>query len=263
MFSSKHLLSKSVLFGKSVASKSTLSFPNTIIRNSIPSSLISHLQRRSLFIQTEQTPNENALKFIPGTEIIQENEKTLEVKSRKEAIGNPFATKIFGIPGIETLFFGKDFITIVKDPDYKWQLLKPELLSIMMEYFSTNQPILTDKYREKMTKPTQPENTDIDTNEIVAEIKELLDTRIRPSIIEDGGDLEFIGFDIDTGILRVSLHGACRGCSSSEVTLKNGIESMLKYYIPEVSSVESVQTELEALNVSEFEKFESKLKKLP
>ncbi|PVU86788.1 hypothetical protein BB561_006549 [Smittium simulii] len=219
------------------------------------------IQKRSIFIQTEQTPNENALKFITGTDILKDGEKSIEVRSRKEAIGCPFAIKIFGTAGIEALFFGKDFITVVKDPDYQWNVLKPEIFSILMEHVSTDQQILSDLYKEKLSKPLKNaiKSEDEDLNQIISEITELLDTRVRPSIMEDGGDIEFVSFDLKTGILKVSLQGACRGCSSSEVTLKNGIESMLKYYIPEVTLVENIGSELEELSKDQFNKLENNL----
>ncbi|PVU86406.1 hypothetical protein BB559_006524 [Furculomyces boomerangus] len=238
----------------------------------LKSNNVSHFEkftRRSIFIQTEKTPNENALKFIAGKKLLDDGVRTIEFRSRKDAIKSPLAMKLFGMEGIETVMFGEDFITISKNDDSEWHLLKPELFSIMMEHLSSNKPLLSESYYTSLENKkniadaeNRAEMSDLDeeSQQTIGEIKELLDTRIRPSINEDGGDLEFVSFDMKTGVLRVSLHGACRGCSSSEITLKNGIENMLTYYIPEVKSVENVGSELEDLGKKEFEKFESQLK---
>ncbi|OMJ21211.1 NifU-like protein [Smittium culicis] len=222
-----------------------------------------------MFIQTERTPNENALKFLTGSTILEDsNVRTIEFRSRKDALKSPLALKLFGIVGIESVMFGADFITVTKDDSSEWHLLKPELFSIIMEHLSTSKPILGELYysseakkqadAEKQLNESEQSGSD-ELSQIISEIKELLDTRIRPSIMEDGGDLEFVSFDLDTGTLKVSLQGACRGCSSSEVTLKNGIENMLTYYIPEVKIVENTGSELEELSKAEFEKFQQKL----
>ncbi|OMJ28406.1 NifU-like protein [Smittium culicis] len=222
-----------------------------------------------MFIQTERTPNENALKFLTGSTILEDsNVRTIEFRSRKDALKSPLALKLFGLVGIESVMFGTDFITVTKDDSSEWHLLKPELFSIIMEHLSTSKPILGELYYSSEAKKqadaekqlNESEDTGSDElSQIISEIKELLDTRIRPSIMEDGGDLEFVSFDLDTGTLKVSLQGACRGCSSSEVTLKNGIENMLTYYIPEVKIVENTGSELEELSKAEFDKFQQKL----
>ncbi|OMH80921.1 NifU-like protein [Zancudomyces culisetae] len=210
---------------------------------------------RSLFIQVETTPNQNALKFIPGTKVL-ESTSTVEFTSPKASIKSPLASRLFSVSGVETVLFGSDFISISKNPDSEWHVLKPEIFSIIIDHLSSGQPILSN---HSQNSTQQEEDQDLD--DIDSQIKELIETRIRPSIQEDGGDLDFVGFDVETGVVQIVLRGACRGCSSSEVTLKNGIESMLTYYIPEVTSVVSVQTELEALNFDEFNKFQSKLNK--
>ncbi|OLY78562.1 NifU-like protein [Smittium mucronatum] len=217
-----------------------------------------------MFIQTEKTPNDNAIKFLTGSTILDESgPRTIEFVSRKDALKSPLALKLFGVPGVVSVMFGSDFITVTKDDSSQWTVLKPDLFSIIIEHLSSSLPILGDLYfrgvEDASASADAGPGLDSDHQQIVSEIKELLDTRIRPSIMEDGGDLEFVSFDKSTGILSVTLQGACRGCSSSEVTLKNGIENMLTYYIPEVKSVLNVGSELEKLSNDEFSKFSSKL----
>lgn len=162
----------------------------------------------------------------------------------KAALASPLAVKLMGIQGISSVFFGPDFVSVQKDEDTPWSLIKPEVFSFIMEHFSSGAPLFKDQSAEQAAlEDGEPEDTKIldDDSEIVATIKELISTRIRPSIMEDGGDLEFKGFNDDTGVVRVRLKGSCRGCSSSEVTLKSGIERMLMHYVPEVTTVEQVR----------------------
>ncbi|KAJ1678996.1 hypothetical protein EV182_002941 [Spiromyces aspiralis] len=213
--------------------------------------------RRTMFIQTEATPNEDALRFIPGVPVLEDTTNTIEFMSAREALKSPLATRLFGVDGVKSVMFGSEFISVVKDPDTPWQLMKPDIYAAIMDHFSSGKPLLRDPSSHGKS------STDVlaEDSDIVAEIKELLETRIRPSIQEDGGDLDFVGFDETSGLVKIKLRGACRGCASSTITLKNGIENMLRYYIPEVQTVEDVTDELEAQAAKELEKLEARLAK--
>ncbi|CAJ0639420.1 7227_t:CDS:2 [Entrophospora sp. SA101] len=200
--------------------------------------------------QQEVTPNQDSLKFIPGVPIMDEG-GTAEFLSGNEASKSPLAKSLFRIEGVKGVFFGPDFITVSKDPDIPWQLMKPDLYANIMDFFSTGEPILLE------APPPSDTQINDDDSEVVQMIKELLDTRIRPSIQDDGGDLEYKGFE--NGIVKLKLKGACRSCDSSVVTLRNGIENMLMHYIPEITGVEQVLDEEELISQTEFEKLEQKL----
>ena len=195
---------------------------------------------RSMFIQTETTPNEDSLKFIPGVSVMETG--SAEFLDTRTALTSPLALRLMGIEGVRAVFFGPDFVTVSKDSENPWSVLKPEVYSILMEFFSSGQPLFrSDADRDNAgPQDTRILDTDSDT---VAMIKELLDTRVRPAIMEDGGDIEYRGFT-DEGIVQVKLKGSCRGCDSSTVTLKSGIERMLMHYIPEVQGVKQVRARL-------------------
>lgn len=178
-------------------------------------------------MQTETTPNEDALKFIPGVKL-SETGQTYEFLSSQDARISPLATTLFEIPGVRLVFFGSDFLTVGKTEDSQWSLMKPEIYSTIIEFFSQGKPLFHDAQSDQGPEDTRILDTD---SEVVAMIKELLDTRVRPSIMEDGGDLEYRGFDEDSGVVRISLKGSCRGCDSSTVTLKNGVERLLAHYV--------------------------------
>lgn len=179
------------------------------------------------------TPNEHALKFLPSMKILNENE-TKEFLSGREASVSPLAVKLFSVDGVKSIMFGSDFITIEKhNNDLNWSLLKPEIFSILTEYLTNGTPIINEGAN---LSPDMELNEDDD--EVVSMIKELIFTRIRPAIQDDGGDIEFVKFIEEEGKVILKLKGACRSCDSSSVTLKNGIESMLQYYIEEVQTVE-------------------------
>jgi Fe-S cluster biogenesis protein NfuA len=203
-----------------------------------------------MFIQTEVTPNQDSLKFKPGVPVMADG-STAEFLSGNSATISPLAKKLFQIEGVRGVFFGPDFITISKDQDTSWQLMKPDIYANIMDFFSSGQPILTEVQTPSDTKIND------DDPEIVQMIKELLDTRIRPAIQDDGGDIEYKGFD--NGVVKLKLKGACRSCDSSVVTLRNGIENMLMHYIPEVTCVEQVLDEEDSISQREFEKLEQKL----
>ncbi|KAF6011264.1 hypothetical protein HII13_002621 [Brettanomyces bruxellensis] len=224
-------------------------------------------QIRSLFIQTQETPNENALKFIPSGAVLLPSPKapTVEVDGIKDALEkSELAFKLLSLNNrcISSVLLGYNFLTVVKKTDGEmkdnkkvpdWSVLKPQIFSIMTEHLTMGRPVLTDKYYDyiagKMAdqnhaEELEEEDEEIDPNDEVVElVKEMLVTRIQPAIQEDGGDIKFLKWDGETGTVYLRLIGACKSCSSSEITLKNGIEEMLKYYIDEVKSVEQVDEE--------------------
>lgn len=209
-----------------------------------------------MFIQTETTPNDASLKFIPGVPVMV-NGGTYEILDARGSLVSPLAVRLMGVDGITSVFYGPDFVTVSKDDSQPWSILKPEIFSILMEHFTSGKNLFKDDSAE-MDGPQDTKILDTDS-EVVAMIKELLDTRVRPAIQEDGGDIEFKGFEEEDGIVRLKLKGSCRGCSSSSVTLKSGIERMLTHYIPEVKLVEQVLDEEEIIALSEFNKLEKRL----
>lgn len=194
------------------------------------------MQRRTMFIQTETTPNADSLKFIPGQPVSPES--THEFLDAGSSSASPLADRLFHLPDVRSVFFGPDFISVNKTEDGQWSELKPEIYSIIMEHFTAGRPLF-EEGRGGGAEDTRILDSD---SEVVAMIKELLETRVRPAIMEDGGDIEYRGFNEESGVVQLSLKGSCRGCESSSVTLKSGIERMLMHYIPEVKEVEQVRT---------------------
>ena len=181
-----------------------------------------------MFIQTEQTPNPATLKFLPGRTVLEIG--TADFTNAEEAEGrSPLASHLFGIEGVAAVFLGADFITITKSPEKEWHFLKPAILGAIMEHITTGLPVISDV---PATEVMQDSGED---SEVVFQIKELLETRVRPAVAQDGGDIVFEGFD--SGVVYLQLRGACAGCPSSTMTLKMGIENMLRHYIPEVTEV--------------------------
>ena len=183
-----------------------------------------------MFIQTEQTPNPATLKFLPGREVL--GEGTANFTDPAAAGSSPLAERLFQIEGVSGVFLGSDFISITKAEDKEWYLLKPAILGVVMEHFTAGRPILL----EETVAPE--EDVREEDSEIVSQIKELLDTRVRPAVAQDGGDIIFQGYD--KGIVYLHMMGACQGCPASTATLKMGIENMLRHYIPEVLEVRPV-----------------------
>ncbi|KAH3671673.1 hypothetical protein OGAPHI_000378 [Ogataea philodendri] len=208
-------------------------------------------QLRRLFIQTQLTPNENALKFVPSEFkfLPSSTTPTLEVSNVKDALNkSELAFKLFSAndKSIESILFGYNFITVVKGEQHNWSLLKPEIFSILTEHLNSGQAVINQDYMEILRQQTEEaDEADEyeDEDEVIALITELLTTRIQPAIQEDGGDIKFVKFDEDTGTVHLKLIGACKSCSSSEITLKNGIEEMLKFYIDEVKHVQQIADE--------------------
>jgi NFU1 iron-sulfur cluster scaffold homolog, mitochondrial len=191
-----------------------------------------------MFIQTQPTPNPATLKFLPGQDVSPAT--SYEFASAGEAAASPLASALFGVNGVTGVFFGSDFVSITKNEDADWSVVKPQALAAIMDHFVSGAPLLADM--APGAGPTDGEDDivyDGETAEIVAEIKELIATRVRPAVANDGGDIIFKRFDADTGIVYLSMRGACSGCPSSAMTLKSGVENLLRHYVPEVTAVEA------------------------
>ena len=183
-----------------------------------------------MFIQTEATPNPATLKFIPGRPVLEHG--TLDMRDPSDATKSPLAERLFGITGINGVFFGSDFITVSK-ADGEWPQLKPAILGAIMEHFMSGAPLLRDNASAASSDADEFfEPADADT---VATIKELIETRVRPAVANDGGDITFRGFR--DGVVYLDMKGACSGCPSSTATLRHGIQNLLKHYIPDVIEV--------------------------
>ncbi len=184
-----------------------------------------------MFIQTEATPNPATLKFLPGRTVLESG--TFELRDRTEAAKSPLAERLFEVPGVTAVFFGSDFITITKD-NSDWQQLKPAILGAIMEHFMSGAPLMRDGDGEE----AEEEFFDASDAETVATIKDLIETRVRPAVANDGGDITFRGFK--DGVVYLAMKGACSGCPSSTATLRHGIQNLLKHYVPEVVEVQPV-----------------------
>ncbi|MEM6461815.1 MAG: NifU family protein [Pseudomonadota bacterium] len=188
-----------------------------------------------MFIQTETTPNPATLKFLPGKVVYEAGSADFrDVETATEA--SPLAERLFAIPGVTGVFFGYDFITVSKD-GAEWQHLKPAILGTIMEHFMSGAPVMLQS-AETAAAADEGEFYDETDEPIVATIKELLDTRVRPAVAQDGGDITFKGYK--DGRVFLHMKGACAGCPSSTATLKHGIQNLLRHFIPEVQEVESV-----------------------
>ena len=187
-----------------------------------------------MFIQTEATPNPQVLKFLPGREVYAQGSR--DFRDAEEAAASPLAAELFGLENVTRVFYGPDFITVGKAPDEDWAFLKAPILAAIMDHFTSGRPLFTDA--ADASTGHDEGVYEGETAQIVAEIKDLLDTRIRPAVAQDGGDILFNRFDADTGVVWLNMRGACSGCPSSSATLKAGVENMLKHYVPEVTGVE-------------------------
>jgi len=186
-----------------------------------------------MFIQTESTPNPATLKFMPGESVLPVG--TADFPNAEGAEKSPLAARIFAVEGVTGVFFGIDFITVTKADAVEWDHIKPAVLGAIMEHYQSGQPVMAEG---QMPASGHAEHTGED-GEIVGQIKELLDTRVRPAVAQDGGDITFHGFE--RGVVYLHMQGACAGCPSSTITLKMGIENLLRHYIPEVTEVRPVE----------------------
>ncbi|KAK4462432.1 NFU1 iron-sulfur cluster scaffold, mitochondrial [Cladorrhinum samala] len=225
--------------------------------------------RRTIFIQTENTPSPDAIKFLPNHRVLPESLTTpfIEYLSPRSTISPPYpsplAAQLMNIDGVNAVFYGADFITVTKNSDANWAHIRPEVFALITEAITNGHPIVNiaeskDGSAGQETGEKDSLSYDENDSEVVGMIKELLETRIRPAIQEDGGDIEFKGFE--DGYVLLKLRGACRTCDSSTVTLKQGIEGMLMHYIEEVQGVKQILDQEEEIALKEFEKFEEKLK---
>ena len=186
-----------------------------------------------MFIQTETTPNPATLKFLPGETVLASG--TADFPAATAAGTSPLARRIFAVPGVTGVFLGSDFVTVTKGDAAIWDQIKPSILGAIMEHYQSGEPALDTGAAPAAGGHATHDGPDA---EIVSQIKELLDTRVRPAVAQDGGDITFHGFD--RGVVYLHMQGACAGCPSSTLTLKMGIENLLRHYIPEVNEVRPV-----------------------
>lgn len=219
----------------------------------------SIFSRRFLSFKTLETPNPNALKFIsPECQILPIPSKTFEFTSTLQAIHSPLALKLFKLHGVRSIMLGEDFLTVNKQDHINWAQLRPEVVDLLDGFLtSKKESVVTKELIEESEREIESSEDDL---EIVSMIKELIETRIRPAIQDDGGDIEFKGFDEETGNVFLKLQGACKTCSSSEDTLKNGIEQMMKHYIDGVQEVIQILDPEEEIALKEFDRLEQKIK---
>lgn len=184
-----------------------------------------------MFIQTESTPNPATLKFLPGQAVLSSG--TADFPNATAATSSPLATRVFAAEGVVGVFFGPDFVTVTKRDDVDWSHIKPAILGAIMEHYQSGQPVIADE-----SGTVGHADHDGPDEGIVKQIKELLDTRVRPAVAQDGGDITFHGFE--KGVVYLHMQGACAGCPSSTMTLKSGIENLLRHYIPEVTEVRAI-----------------------
>lgn len=190
-----------------------------------------------MFIQTESTPNPRTLKFLPGRDVLGAGSR--EFVDDNAAADSPLAQALFAVDGVERVYFGADFITITKSEGVEWPHLKPHLLAAIMDHYTSGRPVIADGAGAEAAD----EAAIVYEGEavgIVKEIKEIIEARVRPAVARDGGDITFHSWDHEHGIVRLNMRGACAGCPSSTLTLKQGIENMLRHYVPEVNRVEQV-----------------------
>ena len=184
-----------------------------------------------MFIQTETTPNPATLKFLPGQSVLDMG--TADFPTPDSAAKSPLAARVFGVDGVTGVFLGNDFVTVTKEDGVAWDHVKPSILGAIMEHFQSGAPAM-----EGEAQAAHASNHDEADDAVAGQIVELLDTRVRPAVAQDGGDITFHGFD--RGVVYLQMRGACAGCPSSTMTLKMGIENLLRHYIPEVTEVRAV-----------------------
>ncbi len=188
-----------------------------------------------MFIQTEATPNPATLKFLPGRTVLADG--TLDMRGAAEAARSPLAERLFQIDGVDGVFFGSDFITVSKS-DGEWQQLKPAILGAIMEHFMSGAPLVRSEAEGGAAPAEEEEFFDAADADTVATIKDLIETRVRPAVANDGGDITFRGFK--DGIVYLAMKGACSGCPSSTATLRHGIQNLLKHFVPDVAEVRPI-----------------------
>jgi Fe-S cluster biogenesis protein NfuA len=185
-----------------------------------------------MFIQTEPTPNPATLKFLPGREVLPGRSVQFSEAGEAESV-SPLAARLFSVDGVKSVYLAGDFISVTKEEGFDWYMLKPAVLGAVMEHFMSGDPVVREQTELPESAPAADES-----DPTIRQIMELIETRVRPAVARDGGDITFQGFE--RGIVYLNMRGACSGCPSSTLTLKSGIENLLKYYVPEVVEVRAV-----------------------
>lgn len=211
---------------------------------------------RNLFIEVDPNqPNPDAIRVLPGNETVLGDSQFIHFENRDDAKLSPLAIRLFNIEGVTEISLGPDFITITRGgADHLWQVLKPDIFGTIEDFYASNLPVIADG-----ASFTSTLDINDDDDETLAFIKTLLEERVRPTLFEDGGDLELISWEPITGILTLELMGACKSCPSSTATLKDGIANMMSYYVPEIVDVVQQKSEVEKVSEDEFNKFQAKL----
>jgi len=215
-------------------------------------------QKKTMFIKVQETPNPNSLKFVPGVQVLESG--TVDFPSSESCGSSPLAKLLFRIEGVTGVFLAPEFITITKaeDEEAEWRTVKAEAFAVIMDFLSSGLPVLREGSQGQETGHSGDSDA---SEETVSMIQELLDTRIRPTVQEDGGDILYRGFR--DGIVYLKMQGSCTNCPSSSVTLKNGVQNMMQFYIPEVLAVEEVKDDSDLLVEQEFDKFVETIKPRP
>ena len=194
-----------------------------------------------MFIQTEDTPNPQSMKFAPGQAVLGVGAMGLDFPTPESAATSPLAQMLFETDGVMGIYLGADFVTVTKTEAVEWQHIKPAVLGALADFLTAGLPVMSEGAEARSDAPaTSLDDYEGDDREVVEQIIELIETRVRPAVAADGGDIVFKHFEPRTGVVFLAMQGACAGCPSSTMTLKSGIESMLKHYVPEVVSVEAV-----------------------
>ncbi len=193
-----------------------------------------------MFIRTEDTPNPQSLKFLPDQPVLGAGQLGMDFPTPGAAKISPLATALFDVDGVVSVYLGADFVTVSKDQSVDWEPLKPAILGTIADFLAAGVPVLDEQQTVTAAGTTSAEDYKGEDREVVEQIIELLDTRVRPAVAQDGGDIIFHRYEPGDGIVFLTMQGACAGCPSSTLTLKSGIENLLKHYVPEVNSVEAV-----------------------
>ncbi|MFQ5563595.1 MAG: NifU family protein [Parvularculaceae bacterium] len=193
-----------------------------------------------MFIQTEDTPNPQSMKFLPGAAVLGEGALGMDFPTVETAAASPLAAVLFEIDGVMGVYLGSDFVTVTKSEAVEWMYIKPALLGAIADHLSAGLPVVSKDAAQPAPAASALDDYEGEDREIVEQIIELIETRVRPAVAADGGDIVFKHYEPRTGVVFLSMHGACSGCPSSTMTLKAGIENLLKHYVPEVAKVEPV-----------------------
>ncbi|GGY46633.1 NifU family protein [Parvularcula lutaonensis] len=193
-----------------------------------------------MFIRTEDTPNPQSLKFLPDQPVLGQGQLGMDFPSPGAAKISPLATALFDVDGVVSVYLGADFVTVSKDQTVDWESIKPAILGTIADFLAAGIPVVDERQATATAGTTTPEDYTGEDREIVEQIIELLETRVRPAVAQDGGDIIFHRYEPGDGIVFLTMQGACAGCPSSTMTLKSGIENLLKHYVPEVTAVEAV-----------------------